>query len=181
MTSLGRKSSSPDRRKHRKWGKMFGDRGGVKRELDSEGNHLVLIIENIENGVKCLVTVVGLKERWIQKEKMKMVPEKRESKLLLPQVEGLENSALRLVSSIHIQFDQIHFQSHSSNQGTGNPSLSPSLLNQLGELLIQLGEHLNLPNALLNQLGEHLNLPNALLNQLGELQNQYDTHQNQLG
>merc|ERR1719319_1474366 len=178
MTSLGRKSSSPDHRKHRKWGKMFGDRGGVKREVDSEGNHLVLIIENIGNGVKCLVTVVGLKERWIQKEKMKMVPEKRESKLLLPQVEGLENSALRLVSSIHIQFDQIHFQSHSSNQGTGNPSLSPSLLNQLGELLIQLGghliqlgEHLNLSNALLNQLGELLNLSNALLNQLGELQN----------
>jgi len=39
MTSLGRKSSSPDHRKHRKWGKMFGDRGGVKRELDSEGKN----------------------------------------------------------------------------------------------------------------------------------------------
>jgi len=36
MTSMGRKSSSPDHRKHRKWGKMFG---GVKRELDVEGKY----------------------------------------------------------------------------------------------------------------------------------------------
>lgn len=36
MTSMGRKSSSPDHRKHRKWGKMFG---GVKRELDLDGKY----------------------------------------------------------------------------------------------------------------------------------------------